>query len=839
MLAGSSKQQAGRGGGSNSTSSGSSGIWVGIDLGTSNCACAVWDSTRGGAKWMRLPRHLLATPFISNGKDGRTVPSAVLLTKKLHSEDDVGDYRSLEYDITSILRSDHHAAWVGEAALQRRTKLQQQNRNDNSSSNNNNNNNEEPLLSATTTTTSTLVQSVKRILGKRLDELSPDLVRSLPLELIQEGEEDDVSDGFVRVPEEEEEEVHGRKKSTSSQVKEEWDKFVRIRVIPEQDHDLSHFNEEDGPHNIPPLVASSLSLSPVQIQALLLRSIRLAAQEYLQHRKVLKKRLQVPGGGSSSSSTTTTAITNVVVGVPAHFSSTQRQLVQDACRLAGFTGHVSTLTESTAAAMAYGLSFHTPNDDDDDDDEQDGKHPQHQTILVVDMGGGTSDVTIATKEPPRNPDGTCNAADSSGYSVVVTEGDAELGGDDMDQAILEYVLEQTTNTKKSSSKQRRMKKQTDSLAVRVLSLAQRRSLLQSCRAAKEALCDNDAKTLPAQVEVDFQGQKVDITQDDLETILTPWMDRARILIQTAVQRFQETKQEEETNGNCHSSNNDNNNSPISEVVLVGGATRVPAVRKMLQELFPQVELCTSLDPMGSVAQGLAIQAAFLSKDVPKSLLKSALMLDSIPHAIGVLVGHGGSGDDDNEQDESSKANHVSSTFVSILKRNARLPAMGFATFALADPRQPGVTIRAVEQIGDDEHPVYEPLSKEDFTFLLRRLPEPELQQLIEQDPPQPRTIEVGMKMDTDGKFIVSIFDKNDPEQVRRKERFQRLQQANDNPGETVSEWSYISDLVMAETEMTMEQWFLLTATIGLFLFYIAIKIAFAEPVSPDQGARIL
>lgn len=93
------------------------------------------------------------------------------------------------------------------------------------------------------------------------------------------------------------------------------------------------------------------------------------------------------------------------MGVPAHFSSTQRQLVQDACRLAGFTGHVSTLMESTAAAMAYGVSFNTPdnaisnNNRDDDAKQQDWKQQQHhQTILVVDMGGGTSDVTIANKE---------------------------------------------------------------------------------------------------------------------------------------------------------------------------------------------------------------------------------------------------------------------------------------------------------------------------------------------------------------------------------------------------------------------------------------------------------
>lgn len=141
-------------------------------------------------------------------------------------------------------------------------------------------------MSATTTKTSTLLRSVKRILGKRLDGLSPDLVRSLPLELIQEGEGgEDEGDGFVRVPEEQkdQEELQGRTKKKSSYNDSS---SSRNQV------------QEDGHHNVPLLVTSSLSVSPVRIQALLLRSIRLAAEEYLQQRKVLKKNLQVPGGAT-------------------------------------------------------------------------------------------------------------------------------------------------------------------------------------------------------------------------------------------------------------------------------------------------------------------------------------------------------------------------------------------------------------------------------------------------------------------------------------------------------------------------------------------------------------
>ena len=329
--------------------------------------------------------------------------------------------------------------------------------------------------------------------------------------------------------------------------------------------------------------------------------------------------------------------------------------------------------------------------------------------------------------------------------------------------------------------------------------------MRSCRTAKEALCDGEANL--SEVEVEFQRRKVLVTQGSFRSIISPWIERAQKLVETAVRRFQDTPM---------------SNKNISEVVLVGGTTRLPAVRSMLNGMFPKVELCTSLDPMGSVAQGLAIQAAFLSKDVPKHMLKSALMLDSLPHAIGVQVGS------DDGRDGQLK-------FIPILKRNARLPAFGSATFSLANVRQAGVTIRAVEQIGEGNELVFEPMAKEDFTFMLRRLPEEEISKLSE------RSIEVGMKVDTDGRFIVSIFDEKDPEQVRKKQRYHQLKEKNgsDNSDDVFGELSYMTDLVLAETEFTMEQWLLLAGTIGMFIFYIVIKIAFSELPNEEDGARIL
>lgn len=363
--------------------------------------------------------------------------------------------------------------------------------------------------------------------------------------------------------------------------------------------------------------------------------------------------------------------------------------------------------------------------------------------MVIDMGGGTSDITIATKTEKY---------DGSSYEVVVTQGDAQLGGDDIDHAILEYYLQEHQDASEKS---------------KIASS----ELRQACRKAKEALCDPETPSSSAIVG------SISINICQFETLLQPWLERARRLIQKALDQ--------------HHGNG------ISEVILVGGTTRVPAIRSMIQSFFPKLELCTSLNPTSSVALGLAIQAALESKLVPLHELKSALMLDCIPHAIGVVLGNG--------------------DFCEIIPRNTPLPAKGEATFTLADTRQAGVTIRAVERLQDG---VLEALAKEDFTFLLRRLDDTKRQ------PMKYRNIQVGMKVDIHGQFMVSIFDENDPEQVRKRERFER---SSSHAKEAAGELGYIADLVLAESETTVEQMLLVGTLVAIIVLYIGVKVAFNEP----------
>ena len=583
---------------------------------------------------------------------------------------------------------------------------------------------------------SSVLRSVKRLLGKRLEDLDPAWIESLDY-------------------------------GVQSQSEERRDLENDLQLLVRTDSKTETVN-----------------MTPQEVLAIELKAIREACQTYLDKYRI-KKNLKVPGGEENGNA----MVNNVVVGVPAHYSQRHIGLMKEACREAGFCGYVGTCSESTAAAIAYGLTLQERNKSNASKKLKNGG----PTIMVVDMGGGTTDITIASSRTnlPVPCSDSDNAKDlSSSYKVLVTLGDDHLGGDDIDDAIMEYCLSQNQN----GQEMRRTRSE---------------SLKLVCRKAKESLCRLEDPSLSEKILIgclnhddgdnnyttETKSQEVVITQEILNTIiLDPWLQRARDLIITARNQLRESTTTADL--------------VIDEVILVGGTTRVPAVRRMIQDIFPGLELSSSLNPMSSVAQGLAIQAAILSKKVPMHELKSAMMLDCVPHAIGVEL--------------TSIDRTQQNRFVEIIPRNTLLPATGSATFILATKHQAGVTVRAVEKVGPN---TYEPINKEDFSFVLRKLPDLQLDKISE------RAIQVGMKLDTDGRFVVSIFDENDPEHVRKKDRYERAKK-----GDVVGELDYIKDMILAEsTDITKEQVTLTIALISLFVLYIAIKIAFTDPLENNNS----
>ena len=598
---------------------------------------------------------------------------------------------------------------------------------------------------------SSLLRSVKRLLGKRFEDLDAAWIETL--------------DYDVQNPSE-----YNKKNSVN------------------KNGSLQLVVRTDSPGN-------DIEITPEQVLAIELNAIRKACQAYLDRYR-LSKNLRVPGEGSGG-----TIVDNVVVGVPAHYSQRHIALMKKACREAGFHGYVGTCLESTAAAMAYGLTLQerTKKSTKASMQQQNRKVENiEQMIMVIDMGGGTSDITIVerikNRKNLRSPIGDNDNDPSSSYRVLVTQGDDQLGGDDIDQNIMEYCLNLVSQEQgRRQNNQKMSKAKSDSLKL-------------ACRKAKENLCRLEDPSSCEIISVDYyygEGGSNSASQDILvtseilnTTILQPWLRRARGLILKARSALEEHTS---TTGGA-----------IDEIVLVGGTTRIPAIRRMIESIFPEIELSTSLNPMSSVAQGLAIQAAITSKQIPMHELKSAMMLDCLPHAIGVLL--------------SSADRTHNAGFVEIIPRNTLLPAMGSATFVLADKLQAGITVQAVEEVGIDR---FEPMNKEDFTFVLRRLSKAQLEKISE------RTVQVGMKLDSDGRFVVSVFDENDPEQVRKKERFERIKR-----GEVVGELDYIKDMMQAEPdEITKEQVSLAIALMSLFVLYVAIKISFTDPL--EDGSSIL
>jgi molecular chaperone HscA len=287
-------------------------------------------------------------------------------------------------------------------------------------------------------------------------------------------------------------------------------------------------------------VAGGRVVTPTEVSAEILRELRETAESELG-----------PVGGA-------------VITVPAYFDDAQRQATKDAARLAGLSV-LRLLNEPTAAALAYGL-----------DSQQNG------VFAVYDLGGGTFDVTVLV-------------LDDGVFQVRSTGGDSQLGGDDMDRALAEYVLAELGLRDAHSAKP-----------------AQVRAAMTAARSIKHAL--TDAGVVEAEVEIPGLTTKiVRIERAAFDAMIKALVERTGAVCRRAL-RDAELRPEE-----------------LNGVILVGGATRVPLVRSYVETLFGQPPL-TGLDPDQVVALGAAIHADLLAGDGDK---QDVLLLDVLPLSLGV------------------------------------------------------------------------------------------------------------------------------------------------------------------------------------------------------------
>jgi molecular chaperone DnaK len=263
-------------------------------------------------------------------------------------------------------------------------------------------------------------------------------------------------------------------------------------------------------------------------------------------------------------------IDKAVITVPAYFNDSQRQATRDAGRIAGLDV-VRIVNEPTAAALAYGL------------------HRLHQGLIAVyDLGGGTFDISLL-----RARDGI--------FEVLATNGDTHLGGDDFDRVIMLWLLEDI-----QARHHAELDRQCANLAVD-------REAMQEVRLAAEAAkvrlsaVERTTLTLPFS---DFTYHR-DVARAEVERLITPLVEK--------------------TLGPCRAALRDAGLGPadIDAVVLVGGSTRVPLVRRRVEELFGRTPR-SQLNPDEVVALGAAVQAQILAGGITDMLL-----LDVTPLSLGI------------------------------------------------------------------------------------------------------------------------------------------------------------------------------------------------------------